>query len=360
MSEARKYQLCLTLAHQYISQLEEKTRHAILGNVGTMIFFAISGEDANRVKGQLGQFDATDVANLDPKAHEAFCRPITKAADTFKFKTLPPVAVNAQNFTREIIAQTKERYSSVPASNNAPEASLDEPPAVPKPPVTPPSVPRADKQPLPAQPLEGTIKEKILFYVSQAEYLSTAQIISLCFAQQASEGSRKANASAALKELCEARQLKNQAFGRGNVYFSGRAPNITAHNLAVRDLYVKLARSGFEIKAARFFFDGIPGLSPDLYVVFAGAAREDIHTCWEYDTGTEGVAELETKARRYQAYPYDRLTFVVNTEARLLQLLDSLPAPRTAFALLGAFQTLSEAAFYQPGGGTAQQFFKTA
>ncbi|MBS7633289.1 TraM recognition domain-containing protein [Candidatus Bathyarchaeota archaeon] len=36
LSEARKYGLCLTLAHQYLGQLDEKLRKAIFGNVGTI------------------------------------------------------------------------------------------------------------------------------------------------------------------------------------------------------------------------------------------------------------------------------------------------------------------------------------
>jgi len=359
LSEARKYQLCLTLAHQYISQLDDKTRHAILGNVGTMILFAISGEDARKLNDQLGSFRPEDVANLDPKTHEAFCRPITKADDTFKFKTLAPPDRPARSFVREIIAQTKERYSSV-ASSAAAEEPIEEQPTPPPPPVTPPEEPSEAKRPVAANPREGTIKEKILYFVAQAEYLSTAQIIELCFSHHASEGSRKANASAALKELCEAKQLKNQAFGRGNVYYAGRAPNVTSHNLAVRDLYVKIVRSGFEIKEARFFFDGIYGLSPDLYVVFGDEAGQGIHTCWEYDTGTEGLAELDTKVRRYAAYPYDRLAFIAHTEQRCTQLAARIQAPRTAFAVLSAFQTLTDPAFYGDAQTEPKQFFPTA
>jgi type IV secretory pathway TraG/TraD family ATPase VirD4 len=35
LSEARKYRLCLVLAHQYLGQLDERLRKAIFGNVGT-------------------------------------------------------------------------------------------------------------------------------------------------------------------------------------------------------------------------------------------------------------------------------------------------------------------------------------
>lgn len=46
LSEARKYKLCLTLAHQYLGQLDEKLKEAIFGNVGTIICFKVGIEDA--------------------------------------------------------------------------------------------------------------------------------------------------------------------------------------------------------------------------------------------------------------------------------------------------------------------------
>ena len=39
LSESRKYKLALTLANQYIEQMEEKVRDAVFGNVGTLISF---------------------------------------------------------------------------------------------------------------------------------------------------------------------------------------------------------------------------------------------------------------------------------------------------------------------------------
>ena len=46
LSEARKYGLNLTVANQYISQMSETVRDAIFGNVGTMISFRVSADDA--------------------------------------------------------------------------------------------------------------------------------------------------------------------------------------------------------------------------------------------------------------------------------------------------------------------------
>ena len=66
LSEARKYRLSLTVAHQYISQLEENIKNAVFGNVGSMAIYRISTEDASFVEQQFKPvFDADDIVKLD-------------------------------------------------------------------------------------------------------------------------------------------------------------------------------------------------------------------------------------------------------------------------------------------------------
>ena len=66
LSEARKYRLSLTIAHQYISQLEENIKNAVFGNVGSMAVYRISSEDANFVEQKFKPtFSATDIIKLD-------------------------------------------------------------------------------------------------------------------------------------------------------------------------------------------------------------------------------------------------------------------------------------------------------
>ena len=43
LSEARKYRLSLTLANQYIEQLDEEVTRAIFGNVGTFLMSFVVG-----------------------------------------------------------------------------------------------------------------------------------------------------------------------------------------------------------------------------------------------------------------------------------------------------------------------------
>lgn len=45
LSEARKYKLCLTMAHQLINQLEDNIRDAVFGNVGSKLCFRVGAPD---------------------------------------------------------------------------------------------------------------------------------------------------------------------------------------------------------------------------------------------------------------------------------------------------------------------------
>jgi hypothetical protein len=66
LSEARKYKLSLTVAHQFIAQLQEKIRDAVFGNVGSMISFRVSAEDAEYLEKQFSPvFTAKDIMNIE-------------------------------------------------------------------------------------------------------------------------------------------------------------------------------------------------------------------------------------------------------------------------------------------------------
>jgi len=66
LSEARKYRLCLTLAHQYMPQLKDEIRDAVLGNVGMMGALRIGAEDAEKLEKQFEPgFSRFDLVNLD-------------------------------------------------------------------------------------------------------------------------------------------------------------------------------------------------------------------------------------------------------------------------------------------------------
>jgi hypothetical protein len=64
-SELRKFKVGLTLAHQYMHQLDEDIRHAVFGNIGTLISFRVGTEDAQHlIKEMYPVFDLEDFINL--------------------------------------------------------------------------------------------------------------------------------------------------------------------------------------------------------------------------------------------------------------------------------------------------------
>ncbi len=66
LSEARKYKLSMSVAHQFIKQLDEKIKNAVFGNVGTMAIYRVGVEDAEFLAKQLEPvFTQKDILNID-------------------------------------------------------------------------------------------------------------------------------------------------------------------------------------------------------------------------------------------------------------------------------------------------------
>ncbi len=66
MSEARKYKLNLTVANQFIGQIEEEVKNAVFGNVGTIISFRVGVTDANYLQREFQPiFNEADLINVE-------------------------------------------------------------------------------------------------------------------------------------------------------------------------------------------------------------------------------------------------------------------------------------------------------
>ena len=69
MPELRKHRVGLTLAHQYLHQLDDEVRHSVLGNAGTLVSFRLGPEDANVIAQEMQPvFNTLDLLNL-PNHH---------------------------------------------------------------------------------------------------------------------------------------------------------------------------------------------------------------------------------------------------------------------------------------------------
>jgi hypothetical protein len=111
LSEARKYGLNLTVANQYISQMSETVRDAVFGNVGTMICFRVSADDAPILAKQFEpQFEPTDLLQMHNR--HFIINMVIKGEKSPAFSattlTLPPQQIDN---TGRIIENTRRLYS---------------------------------------------------------------------------------------------------------------------------------------------------------------------------------------------------------------------------------------------------------
>ena len=129
LSEARKYKLSLAMAHQFLAQIDEKTRAAVFGNVGNMAIFRVGEEDAEVFAKQFAPvFEALDFVNIENR--NAYAKILTQGIPQkpFDFRTadLPPVnlpqvddliQLSSLTYGRDratIEATIRERYLSMP------------------------------------------------------------------------------------------------------------------------------------------------------------------------------------------------------------------------------------------------------
>lgn len=112
LSEARKYRLCVIAANQFVSQLPDSSKSALLGNVGSLIAFAVGSEDAKILSGELQPtFRIADLVEL-PKymyytkvsVEGCSCAPFSASA----LSMLEPASMSQ---ARKILDQSQQRYS---------------------------------------------------------------------------------------------------------------------------------------------------------------------------------------------------------------------------------------------------------
>ncbi len=111
LSEARKYGLNLTVANQYIAQMSDEVRTAVFGNVGSMISFRVSPDDAPVLAKQFEpQFDASDLVNIDNR-HFVMSMIINgEKQAAFSASTLTIPQITDDHFD-EIVANSRRVYS---------------------------------------------------------------------------------------------------------------------------------------------------------------------------------------------------------------------------------------------------------
>ncbi|MES2087694.1 MAG: type IV secretion system DNA-binding domain-containing protein [Patescibacteria group bacterium] len=120
LSEARKYKLNLTIAHQYIEQMEEEVRAAVFGNVGTMVTFRVGAYDAEVLEKEFApQFTAEDLVNLG--VYQIYLKLMIDSVGSAPFSatTMAPIEKPAVSHKDAIIASSRAQFG-------APRAKVEE------------------------------------------------------------------------------------------------------------------------------------------------------------------------------------------------------------------------------------------
>ncbi len=113
LSESRKYKLCLTVANQYIDQMTEEVRNAVIGNVGTFISFRVGSTDAELMEKEFApNFLAEDMVNL------GFTQMYLKlmidgiGSRPFSASSLPPIPKPETSYVEEIIGYSRKHFAN--------------------------------------------------------------------------------------------------------------------------------------------------------------------------------------------------------------------------------------------------------
>ncbi len=113
LSEARKYRLSLTLANQYLAQMDEATGAAVFGNAGSLVSFQVGADDAEVLAAQLGAVVTPQDIQALPK-YEAYARLLIDGLPSrpFSMRTLSPAPAAADLHRAEIIRRmSRRRYA---------------------------------------------------------------------------------------------------------------------------------------------------------------------------------------------------------------------------------------------------------
>lgn len=112
LSEARKYGVNLTIAHQYIGQLSPKIKQAVLGNVGSIICFRVGGEDAVMLRSEFAPiFDTKDMINLGIGEFYIKTTIDGESYDPFSAETLKVLPAPYPSNKQIILQASRSKYS---------------------------------------------------------------------------------------------------------------------------------------------------------------------------------------------------------------------------------------------------------
>ena len=133
LSESRKYKLALTLANQYIEQMEEEGRDAVFGNVGTLIVFRVGPFDAEVLETVFDPtFTPEDLVGLGIGQIYLTLMIDGVGSKPFSAETIPPIDTPPISYRDDCVRTSRELYgrsrAEIEASVNQKQLDFQPPP----------------------------------------------------------------------------------------------------------------------------------------------------------------------------------------------------------------------------------------
>jgi hypothetical protein len=111
LSEGRKYGLAVTMANQYLTQLNRDTREAIFGNVGSIVAFRLGMQDAAMLAPEMYPvFDGEDLVNLPKFTASVKLLVDGVAARPFTMRTVPDTRAPRRAQAEAIREMSRQLY----------------------------------------------------------------------------------------------------------------------------------------------------------------------------------------------------------------------------------------------------------
>lgn len=112
LSEARKYRLNLTIAHQFLSQLSPRMQEAVLGNAGTLLVFRVGSIDAERLAKEFYPYKNFEDLCLQDNFEITYKRIINGRVSKPDFMySMPPIRwVKRKAVPGKVIERSREVY----------------------------------------------------------------------------------------------------------------------------------------------------------------------------------------------------------------------------------------------------------
>ena len=114
LTEADKYGFCLTLAHQYRSQLPSQIMAGVLGNVANIVIFRLGGDDAYFFEKEMTPvFKSKDMINLGAQEFYVKMAIDGEAYDPFSAETLNVLPPPYSSSKGKIIERSHQKYGRI-------------------------------------------------------------------------------------------------------------------------------------------------------------------------------------------------------------------------------------------------------